>query len=63
MPRSESKMKWLTSTPVIFLNFTASLFTIAGAIGGGFVGYDYKGNDWGKPLASLVGGFTGMGIV
>lgn len=53
-------MRWLDSGPIKFLNFTASLFTVSGAVGGGLLGRQLKGDDWGFAPAIVVGGFLGM---
>jgi hypothetical protein len=47
----------LDSNPVKVLNLIASLLAVGTAIGGVFTGIEWKGEEWGTPLAATVFGF------
>ena len=47
----------LDSNPVRIVNLLAALITIGTAVGGVFTGIQWKGDEWGRPLAATVFGF------
>lgn len=47
----------LDSNPVKLINLLSALLTIGTTIGGVLTGLQWKGDEWGKPLAATVFGF------
>lgn len=57
----------LDSNPVKLINLLGALITIGGTVGGIFIGIEWRGDEWGRPLAATTFGlgfaFTSLAIL